>query len=896
MKTNQQQTQTPRIALVLLLFFTSGVLALTYEVVWTRMMVSVFGSTAVAVGTVLAAFMAGLAIGGWQIGKFADKSRHCLRLYAWLELSIALVALASHLVLSQIGPAHTVIYELVSSSAASFGFVRFVLAFALVMLPTLLMGATLPVLSRFLLGRTNTVGINLSTLYAVNTLGAVVGVLITGFFLIGRYGVHVPVYGAVMGNLMVGVIAWIASFRIPATLSGKLSAPKDLDEVVASKIGPPGPVTTRIILLGLGLSGFTSFAYEIYWTRSLVFVLGNSTYALTTMLSSFLTGIALGGYLIRFLLRRSVDRCVIFGWVQVLLGTFSALALPLLFLVSDTRSLNQYLVDTAGQIFPLVFAGFGVAFLVMLIPAMLIGATFPLVGQICVKDPQHAGASVGRVYAVNTFGNVLGALAPGFILLNWLGIQKGILAMAALNAGLGFVILFLRLTPRSRHPAWRLVLPTLLVLSAFTMSRAPLDFQFPSEGETSNQQTLFYREGPSATTKVFWDPAKQEKHMSVDGIVIGGTGMVEFKQLLLAHLPKLLLQDVATELSIGVGSGILLGESFRHPRVENITGVEIEPGVVEGADWFSEENHRVLQHPGLEIVNDDIGNFLRTTSKTYQVITADEKTADEYASNGFSYSLEYYELLNRHLAPGGLVAQWIPTTLPPEQYQMILRTFSDSFAHVQLWYFLPARKRGPFNSILIGSKQAIPISINHMSRQFAENHQAYQSLAPYGLSSAEAVVPHFVADEKHIREAVSTAVVNSLDYPRYEFYYPWDYKTEEQNKFVSNHQFIIELKRKAYAGYLAALVADSPESARLGLTLTAEDIFLVGFEKFLLGLSLTETYRIFDYVLSLAPWNESLRSRIYVIYAHIAASGGSPMERTQRMKRADSLYEEAPGP
>ena len=541
--------------------------------------------------------------------------------------------------------------------------------------------------------------------------------------------------------------------------------------------------------------------------------------------------------------------------------------------------------------FPLIFAGFGIAFLVMLVPAMLIGATFPLAGQIGVKDPRRTGTSVGRIYAINTVGNVLGALLPGFVLLNWLGIQKGILVMAILNAGLGFVILLFRLMPASRHPVWRLALPVLIVLTVFTMSRAPLQFQFPSEGERDHHQTLFYREGPSATTKVFLDPQTKEKHMSVDGIIIGGTGMTEFKQLLLAHFPKLLLENVSNELSVGAGSGILMGESLRHSRVKKITGVEIEPGVIEGARQFGYENHEVLQHPGLDVVVDDIGNFLRTTSDRYQVITADEKTADEYASNGYSYSLEYYDLLRRHLAPGGLVAQWIPSTLPPEQFQMILKTFSNSFPHVQLWYFLPAYKRGPFNSILIGSSQHIPISYGHIDKQFADNPQAYQSLARYGLTSAEAILPHFVADEKTIRKAVNSAAINSLDHPRYEFYYPWDYAAEKQNKFIANHQFIMGLRRDAYLGFLADLEKEMPDTTRLKTTFVAENLFLRGFEKYLAGITSTEVYRMFDYVLSLAPWNDSLRARIFALYSYTASARRDPAERARLMKKANSLYE-----
>jgi MFS family permease len=195
----------------------------------------------------------------------------------------------------------------------------------------------------------------------------------------------------------------------------------------------------------------------------------------------------------------------------------------LLFFISDPQTLNQYLLENSDQVFPLIFASYGVAFLVMLVPAILIGASFPLVGQIAVKDLQRTGSEVGKIYAINTIGNVLGALLPGFILLAWLGIQKGILAMAVLNVTLGFVVLSMALKRTPRHPAWRYSLPAVLVLTVLAMSQAPLQFQFPSDGEQDYFQTTFYREGPLATTKVYSNPRTMEKHMSVDGIVIGGT-------------------------------------------------------------------------------------------------------------------------------------------------------------------------------------------------------------------------------------------------------------------------------------------------------------------------------------------------------------------------------------
>ncbi len=394
-----------------------------------------------------------------------------------------------------------------------------------------------------------------------------------------------------------------------------------------------------------------------------------------------------------------------------------------------------------------------------------------------------------------------------------------------------------------------------------------------------------------ATTKVYENPGTLEKHMSVDGIVIGGTGYVEYKQLLLAHLPKLLIDDVSTELSVGLGSGMLAGESAGYPGVETITAVEIEPGVIEGAALFAKENHGVLENPRVKIEVDDIGNFLRTSSDRYQVISADEKTADSFASNGFSYSFEYYGLLRDHLAPGGLAAQWVPATLPTRQFRMVLKTFAESFPYVQLWYFLPAYKKGPFNSILIGSNERITLDYDHIQRELDDNPDAFASLVPYGLTSAEAVLPHFVADERSLREVVGDALINSLDHPHYEFFYPWDYSIDRDKQIVANHKFIRELKRHAQPEFFDSLVISSQDMARLRQTLQAEDSYLLGFEQFQTGISLIEQYRLFDAILAMAPWNDSLRARIFAQYTHIAATRSSASERARLFKKANQLYD-----
>ena len=438
--------------------------------------------------------------------------------------------------------------------------------------------------------------------------------------------------------------------------------------------------------------------------------------------------------------------------------------------------------------------------------------------------------------------------------------------------------------------SWRFVVPAIAVVAAVLVSRAPLDFQFPADGAQPHFETSFYREGPLGTTKVQSDPRTGEKHMSVDGIVIGGTGNSHFKQLLLAHLPRLLIDDVPTELSIGLGSGILAGESARHSDLQAITVLEIEPTVVDGAAQFSRENHYVLEDPRMELVTDDVSSFLRTTDRRWHAITADEKTADEYASNGFSYSVDYYQLLANHLVDGGVVVQWVPATLPPRQFQMILRSFSESFEHMQLGLVLPADRLGPFNAVLVGSNEAIALDYQRVQDRFERRREAMASLRPYGLTSAVALLPQFVAGDEIVRAEVASAPVNTLDHPRYEFYHPWDYAADRKGKMLANHVFLLDLKRRAHGGFFEQVTPTAPDRAWLQTTFAAEFRYLESFGMFLEGLSAHDHFRVFDRVLEIAPWNDSLRARIYSQYRHLAANERNPELRRRYHARVDALY------
>ncbi len=850
--------------LVLILFFFSGASALLYQVAWARLLTHVFGTTATAVGVVLAAFMSGLALGAWLLGKAADRSPRPLRFYATLEIGIALTALATHIALTNMAPVYLALYEWSGQSSAILAITRFVLAFGLVTIPTCLMGATLPVLARFLVRRLDAAGRDLSTAYAVNTAGAVAGVVASGFYLIPILGLHGTIYLAAAVNLVLGAVAWAASLRAPP-----MAALPATPEPAAAGGVKVDQGTYRLLLIGLGISGLTSFAYEIYWTRSLVFVLGNSTYALSSVLTAFLTGIAIGSLVARQLVDRVRDPMALFGWVQIGIGMTAAATLPVLFHFAEPETIRNYLQQAVDDVAVLMAARFGIAMVVMLVPAMLIGMTFPVMARIGMVHLAATGERVGLVYASNTLGNVAGALLPGFLLLQWLGIQRGILLMAILNALVGLVVLLRRRGPAARWPA-----PVAAVGVAVVIMLVPLDFRFPSEGERPDHRVLYYRDGPSATTKVTLDPDSGAKVMAIDGIVIGGTLVTEYKQLLLAHLPKLLLEDYSTELSVGLGSGMLAGESLRHDGVGRLTAVEIEPSVVAGARLFAPENGHVLSEPRFEVVVDDIGNHLRTTARRYHVISADEKTALEYASNGFSYSREYYELLRRRLAPGGMAIQWVPANMPPSQYRLVLKTFSNSFPHVLMALFMPALEESGYNTLLIGSNTPLRLDLGRAERALAAAPEAFRSLSRYGLTSAESILAQFVADGDTLRRAVRHAPENTLAHPRYEFFSLRDYAVPGKQRVAENLAFVAALRQAGWPALWATMeVPEGTTRQRLEGAVAAEQAFLAGYGESLKegSVSVADIFRHYDEAMALAPWNDSLRARISLHYTEFAA-------------------------
>ncbi len=814
------------------------------------MMTHIFGATILAVSTVLAAFMTGLALGSYYLGKKGDKIENPLKRYAIYEVGIGLAALVTLALLDQIAPLSVWMTRTFGYSFTLFSIGRFIVVFLLILVPTTLMGATLPILSRFMIKRFENMGRSLGSLYVSNTLGAVVGGLVAGFYLIGSLGIHNSIYLSVVLNVGVGIVSWFVAKALSDS-PAEVKAVESIDQN-ASKNARPTRLQKRqrtLLLTGFALSGVTSFAYQVLWTRALVFYVGNSTYAFTIMLTTFLVGIALGGYLVRFFIDRLNDPLRCFAWVQVGIGLSAVAAMPLLNVAVGSTGIISWFASMDIPWGATVLPRFVISFSLVLIPTVLVGMTFPLVGKILVTNLDRTGEDVGKVYAVNTLGNIVGALLPAFVLVPLLGINKGILAMSVTNIAIG---LGLFAYGRSQISSWRHLIPVAIVALVALVLAVPMTSRFSSDTESPEDEVLYYREGVVGTTKVYVKQGTGEKHISVDGIQIGGTNFeIDYKQQWLAHLPKLLISKYQSELSIGLGSGILMGESAKHTTLEKIVGVEIAPSVVEGAQYFEEENNGILDSPRVEVVVNDGVNYLLTTKAKFDIISTDGKTLPEYGVNGVFFSREYYTLIRDHLTPRGVAIQWIPTHYPPNVFRTVLHTFSRVFPHALLWY-------ADGNCFLIGSNHEIAFDMAVIEQKLSEPEGPFAGLRKFGITTAQSLLSHVIAAEDVLREATADAPENSLERPVVEFYDFQDYAAPETDRKLSNLEFFLSLRGQGSAGNRIRALPGNMAAA-----FAAEGEYLQGRKRLLSGDSAEVTSEYFERAVKLDPDNEDVRHHIY---------------------------------
>lgn len=638
-------------------FLCSGFSALVYEVVWSKQLSLLFGATLPALSIVTATYMAGLAIGNALFGKITSSQRNPVRLYALVECGIGLTALGVHLLLPGIGEGYVTLAQQNHAGAGLLHILRFGVTALLLLPTTILIGGTLPVMVRMV--RESTGGIRFGRLYAVNTLGAVLGCMIGGYWLIAFFGMQGTLLIATGCNLAVSAGAFFISWSTTSVRS-------EDDPRPAQGVVEPA----KTIYLAILLQGALFLAYEILWTRVFLQFLGNTTFAFSTILGVFLLCLATGSALYaRWCSRHPSPRQLILI-LFFISGIFVLATAPF---YDQLFYLFDRLYRLAGDRWFLLATGrFMIITMAIGIPCVLSGAILPAALAAIVPKELNLPATTGRLLFINTCGALIGSLAGGFLLIETFGLLGSFKTLAFINtiAALAF---FSRSKEYYSGNAPRILVPALLAcLLALTvswnqhlMNSGPYIYShhFADAGGLSSlfptQTIVHLEEGNEATVMITEDTRNSTRSIKVNGKVDGSNGFLDLPtNTLLGLLPPMFHSSPRDTLLIGLMTGTTLGELQKFPNL-SIDVLEISPEVVRAAQVFDPQNIERLKQPGTRLHLDDGRNWLLTREKPCDLIVS-QPSNPWLSGNANLFTHEFYELAKKRLRPDGIFCLWIP--------------------------------------------------------------------------------------------------------------------------------------------------------------------------------------------------------------------------------------------
>jgi spermidine synthase len=716
-------------AVVLGIFFLSGASALVYEVVWMRELALVFGVTTFAVTTVLATFMGGLALGSYSFGRRADHLSRLLAVYALLEVGIGLYALCVPFLIDGLRFPYILLHRL-DLPYSVVAMVRALLAALVLLPPTFLMGGTFPVLARLFVLLRRDVGSATALLYFFNTAGALVGCALAGFVLIEHLGLNGTTRLAAATNLALA-LAVIAIARVVGGSDGD-RAPAA--EPSGRELARVSPSAARIAFVCIGLSGFASLAYEVLWTRALLRYVHNSTYAFTIMLTTFLAGIAIGSWLYALLPGRRRRPVLLFAALQ--LGVGLGFVISSLLFVDLSALSAQIMGDARVQSFgQSLTAMFVRASLILLGPAILLGASLPLATEICARSYDTVAHTIGRVYAVNTLGSILGSVFAAFVLIPLLGMQGTLTLLIALNLAMAGTLAAAGLEARGARLAAGAASATLLVGLLLLLPSDLFRRTFAAPG----QELVFYQEGATDTVGVVqMGDMRVIAYEDRRGTASTTTYPMNY---LLGHIPVLLHPGEPSKgLHICFGVGNSLSAMAVHESIERIDSVELSPQAIDAAPYFW-TNDDVLSNPVVRTIVDDGRNFVLTSDEIYDVI---ELEPPEIFTAGVInlYTRDFYQDLAERLAPDGILVQWVPIgEAALDEERMLLRAFYEVFPHATAWQEL--YEDGPL--LLVASKRPLRIDYRRLGEKMRRD-RVRQDLELIGVPDPVTLLSMFVFD------------------------------------------------------------------------------------------------------------------------------------------------------
>ena len=730
--------------LLLLLFAGSGCSALIYEIVWYHLLQLAIGSTAVSLGILLATFMGGLCLGSYMLPRLSPRTRrHPLLVYAGIEGGIALCGLLELVLIPLIDR----LYISGAQDGVAGMLLRGVVCAVALLPPTVLMGASLPAIVRWARNGADVRPSWWGLLYAANTMGAVVGCLLAGFWLLRVYDIRIATFAAAAINLGVAALSFALS-RGPVTVS----------EVVE---GPRGPRDWPV-LIAIFCSGASALGAEIVWTRLMGLMFGATVYSFSIILAVFLSGLAIGTAFASSLVKR-VDARAALGWCQMLaaLGiawTAYAIAFHLPYWPIDPLLSSSprftFEIDMARCIFAI------------LPPALFWGASFPLAFG-AARAGSDPGRTVGDVYAANTLGAIVGALAVSIVLVPWLGTlgsQRLLLGVAVLGG------LTMLLPPLIKEDAWQgsaMMTFVLCILGILAWGMGPVPGELIAYGrriatEMGYSTILYTGEGRNTSIAISRWNANGARQFHVAGKVEASSLGVDMKlQRMLGHIPALMHGNPQSVLIVGFGAGVTAGSFTRYPGIKHIVICELEPLIPPTTTkWFPDENYKVAEDPRTEIHFDDARHFVLTTPQKFDIITSDPIHPFVKGSAAL-YSKEYFEMVKDHLNDGGIVTQWVPLyESDAASVKSEIATFFQVFPGGMV--FANTNGGQGYDVVLVGQKNNKPIDIDAINARL--NTAGYapvaESMRTASIPSAISLFSTYAGSDADLKPWLADAAIN----------------------------------------------------------------------------------------------------------------------------------------
>ena len=731
-------------AAIYALFYLSGIAGLIYQVLWLRRLSVIFGVTVYAASTVLAAFMAGLSIGSALSGRVMRRGVAPLAAFGIAEILIGITGLLSPILLDAASAVYVALHGIAPESLSVLTIARLVCSFAILAVPTTMMGITLPLLTAAVSQRTRSAGTSVSLLYAMNTLGAMSGTLLAGYILIPAIGIRRSFLLAATLNVIVGIGALLLN------KSRNAAVESPIDDQPSENNHPSSIINLRLLWMVVAVSGFASLGLEIVWFRLMLQFVTATTEAFTAMLTTVLGGIALGGLVAAVVLRSRRDLSAALGVAQAMTGVAAVMSMSFL-LWTVKHGWNTM------DLWPAVL-------IAILAPSFFMGLGFPLALGIATRSAGDRGElaqRIGGLYSLNVAGAIAGSLGAGFVLLPKAGSVNTLIALGAMFviSGVGVVI--------SRFSIWRwggaVVLATSFVLIARDL---PDPFRVAIDRRYGNLLLEYWRD-EGAQTAVSVHASQYQHVLYLDGLHQANDqpAMVALHRAI-GHLPMVLHGDPRDVLVVGMGGGATPGAVSQYPGA-NVQVVELSDSVRKAGPFFAHVNYDLLNNPRVDVRIDDGRNFLSLTRRRFDVITADI-IQPGHAGAGHVYSKEYFTLVRHALKENGVVLQWIGHR-PFVEYTLIMRTFLEVFPYATLW------KDAEF---MVGTLQPLSIDPAALAR-LRQHPETREALDAVGLKQFEDLRNWYTGGPDEMRAFVGAGPVLTDDRPLVEYHH-WLPRPEDQ--------------------------------------------------------------------------------------------------------------------